>query len=185
MKTKQLICLLLAMMMIQGVSAQEKSKLVINYQYKKCRDFHDGLAVVVSGEGVGYIDKRGNVVVPFKKYKMVDPFSEGLAAVSQGDKWGYIDKQGHLVIALQYGGLPEEWKNNPMLTRNEANMMKAVSMFAAKDFHEGLAAVSRNGKWGFVDKNGKVVVDFQFDDAGDFHEGLARVRNKDNRHYTD
>ena len=181
MKIEQLICLLLAMMMVQGVSAQGKSKLMINYQYKKCGDFHEGLATVVNSEGVGYIDKRGNVVVPFKAYKLASHFSEGLAAVSQGDKWGYIDEQGNLVIALQYGGVPEEWKKSLRLAQNPDYVMKAISIFAAKNFHEGLAAVSENGKWGFIDKKGKVVIDFQFDEVGDFSEGLARVRNKDDK----
>lgn len=28
------------------------------------------------------------------------------------------------------------------------------------EFYEGLAAVEKDGKWGFIDKIGKVIIDF-------------------------
>ena len=40
---------------------------------------------------------------------------------------------------------------------------------------ECLARVYKNGKWGFVDKTGKVVIPLIYDDAGWFSEGLAEV----------
>ena len=45
----------------------------------------------------------------------------------------------------------------------------------ALDFSEGYAAVKKDGKWGYIDETGKVVVDFQFDWAGYFCEGVAVV----------
>jgi len=45
------------------------------------------------------------------------------------------------------------------------------------DFSEGLAAVKVNGKWGFIDKTGKIVIKPQFDsERQDFSEGLALVK---------
>ncbi|WP_170880351.1 WG repeat-containing protein [Paenibacillus odorifer] len=46
----------------------------------------------------------------------------------------------------------------------------------ASDFHEGLAGVERDGKWGFIDKTGKEVIAPQYDYARSFNEGLADVR---------
>ena len=43
-------------------------------------------------------------------------------------------------------------------------------------FHEGLAGVVINGKWGFIDKSGTLVIPARYDLAGDFSEGLAVVR---------
>ncbi|EHC9042961.1 WG repeat-containing protein, partial [Campylobacter coli] len=31
---------------------------------------------------------------------------------------------------------------------------------------EGLAGVKLNGRWGFMDKNGKIVIEPKFDDIG-------------------
>jgi len=48
-------------------------------------------------------------------------------------------------------------------------------------FHEGLAAVELNGKWGFIDKMGNLVIGrhwrhgLTYDAVGSFSEGLAAV----------
>lgn len=50
----------------------------------------------------GYIDHKGNVVIPFI-YKDAKFFSEGLAHVlTEDDKWGYFSRKGKLVIPTQW-----------------------------------------------------------------------------------
>lgn len=46
---------------------------------------------------------------------------------------------------------------------------------AAQPFSEGLAAVRRNGKWGYIDDKNKTVIPFHYDLAYEFSEGLAVV----------
>lgn len=45
----------------------------------------------------------------------------------------------------------------------------------ANSFSEGLAGVKKNGLYGFINKEGEVVIDFQFEFILDFSEGLAAV----------
>ena len=45
----------------------------------------------------------------------------------------------------------------------------------AGTFSDGLAAVEKNGKWGYVDENNKTVISFRYDIAGIFNEGYAVV----------
>lgn len=40
----------------------------------------------------------------------------------------------------------------------------------------GLARVKLTGKWGYIDRTGRIVINPQFEEAGDFSEGLARVK---------
>ena len=73
--------------------------------------FHDGLAAVMREDRNGdvkwgFIDKKGNVVIPFV-YEGAGAFSEGLAAVRREDRngdWksGFIDKKGNEVIPFVY-----------------------------------------------------------------------------------
>lgn len=42
-------------------------------------------------------------------------------------------------------------------------------------FNEGLAPVSINDKWGYIDKTVEIVIKPQFDRASMFNEGLAPV----------
>jgi hypothetical protein len=51
----------------------------------------------------------------------------------------------------------------------------ALDYTSASHFAEGLAPVERNGKWGFVDKRGLVIVPPTFSEAGSFRNGLSRV----------
>ena len=89
----------------------------------------------------GFIDKRGNLVIPCVwRSAFTHVFSEGLAVVTKEREtgpFGYIDITGNLVIPLSY-----EW---------------------ADSFHEGLAAVEdENSLIGFIDKEGNQVIDCLF-----------------------
>ena len=47
--------------------------------------------------------------------------------------------------------------------------------FGQPAFPEGLAAVSLNGRWGFIDLTGQFVIEPQFSFAENFANGVARV----------
>src|SRR4029077_8279715 len=99
-----------------------RGKIVIQPQFESWeRNFAEGRAVYgvspslsdVDHTKFGYIDEKGQVVVPAKFDKAQD-FSEGLAAVAfnAGKKskhefeksrhWGYIDRNGKSVITPQF-----------------------------------------------------------------------------------
>src|SRR6266568_6376956 len=48
-----------------------------------------------------------------------------------------------------------------------------------------LFPIDKDGKWGFIDRTGKVVIPIQFDSANDFHEGLALVIAKAKKLFID
>lgn len=49
---------------------------------------------------------------------------------------------------------------------------------AAYNFHEGLAAVKKEERWGYIDIEGNVIIPFVYDVAGRFQEGKADVVQK-------
>jgi hypothetical protein len=55
-----------------------------------------------------------------------------------------------------------------------------LNMKMQKTFHNGIAAVMKNGQYGYIDFTGKVLIDFQFMNARSFSEGLAPVSNAKN-----
>lgn len=156
-------------------------RVVIEYGYQDARDFHEGLAAVMSGDAWGYIDSRGRVALPFVyEFPEVGPFSEGLAFV--GDR--YVDASGapafedktfddgmpfsQGLAAVQTGG---RWGFIDLVGR----FVVAPSYEAAGSFSEGLAPVRKDGLWGYIDTSGRLKIPTQFLDARPFSEGLAAV----------
>ena len=72
-----------------------------------------------------------------KQYKNVDHYGDGAWLVWDGEHMGYIDCTGKIIVPCKY--------------------------YAYNPFSEGLAALQdkQNGKWGFVDKEGKSTFDYQ------------------------
>ena len=52
---------------------------------------------------------------------------------------------------------------------------------AAYSFHEGIAAVKVDHKYGYIDRHGLIVIKLDYDWASSFHNGLAMVE-RNNRY---
>jgi hypothetical protein len=46
----------------------------------------------------------------------------------------------------------------------------------SKEYIDSLIPVEINGKWGYIDKNGVIVIPAVYDDVRDFYEGLTMVK---------
>jgi hypothetical protein len=66
--------------------------------------FSEGLGTAEKSGKYGYINKSGEVIIPYK-YDFAMSFHEGLAFVRKNYKHGYIDKKGNEVIKLEYSSL--------------------------------------------------------------------------------
>ena len=87
--------------------------------------------------------------------------------------------QGRLIFGAAVSGHGENRRFK--FTDYNGVVRISTSFIKAHDFSEGLAAVKNgkdyyNGKWGFIDETGKVIVEFIYDhEPGDFNSGRARV----------
>lgn len=81
-------------------------------------------------------------------FSAANPFHEGMALVSSGNSLRFIYPSGATAINLS------GYDN-------------------AGNFSDGLAWVEANGKYGYIDKRGHLVIDTVFSLAGDFSEGFA------------
>ncbi|MGA9773604.1 MAG: WG repeat-containing protein [Blastocatellia bacterium] len=124
----------------------------------------------------GYADNKGRLVIP-PQFDIALPFIEGLARVAVTDKasskdktpgyrWGYIDTSGHIVVELQYSVLRDF---------SEGLAAAAVPNMDKEENRSYRDSLTHNLKWGYVDRNGQVVIPIRFLYAGDFSENLAPV----------
>ncbi|HYX30966.1 MAG TPA: WG repeat-containing protein [Pyrinomonadaceae bacterium] len=150
------VLLLLGLMLCSVSVAQPKSDAQL-------------FAVAKDGQ-YGFIDRTGKIVIPLQ-FDSASPFSEGLALVTLKDKKFFIDTTG---------------------------VMFEAKFDIIKEFSEGLAAVnigekripnigliSDPGKWGYIDKTGKLVIPMKFTHAESFSEGLAAISEGDRGAFID
>lgn len=142
----------------------------------------------------GYITPQGQFAI-CPAFDGASDFSEGLAAVKTGWAAGYIDRTGAYAIAPAFGAA-EEFRDGIATVRldgarlcidragniiGEAPPAPAPEFESGFDphyeFHDGLVRFVENQKFGYKDREGRVIVKPRFFDACDFSEGLAAVRN--------
>lgn len=128
-------------------------RIVIECIYDNVGRFSNGLARVETKRVCGFIDTKGNIVIPiiYDCMFIKSDFSDGLAAVAVAGKpgFGFINKAGETIIPFVF-----EY---------------------AKKFTNGLATVRRKDKWGFVNKKGEIAISFSFDHTRMFADGFAKV----------
>jgi uncharacterized protein (TIGR03067 family) len=177
--------------------------LVIEPRFQRVYPFSDGLAAAQIGNQWGFIDKTGRFVIE-PQFIEVAPFSCQRARVrlkEYTDPWGYIDTTGQIVIEPEYDAAAE-FQNGiarvGMATRldklkgylidagvkTDERYIDVNGNPAAKPRpeHYGMGTpnelipFTQDGKVGYVDVDGKVVIRPQFEAGARFSDGLALAR---------
>lgn len=110
--------------------------------------------------------------------RIIPYYSDGL--------WGYKNTLGQIVISSAFTDAQEFTdgvafaqttdKLYGLLSINNVWLVEPV-WTNVLPFSDGYAAVERDGQWGYIDKNGKVVIDYTFREVGSFHCGRAMARS--------
>jgi WG containing repeat len=185
----------------------KQGEWVIKPQFLNIGTFSEGLCCIRHDDGnVGFINKQGEWVIK-PQFQSAENFKEGLACVKLY-RWGFIDKQGQWVILPQFDkaysfseGLAAveiktpykkwalgrkrikyqlgyinrqgNWKISPYRERFGEDYYQVFS------FSEGLARISKDFQYRFINETDDYTVYPQFAAAGDFHEGLVWVKKED------
>src|SRR5687767_12537187 len=72
-----------------------------------------------------------------------------------------------------------------MMLISSATVFSQNQFDTIRSYSEGFAAVKQNGKWGFIDAKGTLVVRVKYDKVDDFSGGLANVWYADELHVVD
>ena len=157
--------------------------------YDVCHPYSEGMACVEVKGKCGFIDKNGYEIIPCK-YDDAEGFSEGLAGVEKGGKWGFIDRNGNEIIPCKYyytegfsEGLAyveielEEGRQFAYIDKTGIQRYtstdtiygpRVIKEYDFKSYSHGMVGVWNNGKYGYIDKMGNVVIPFgKFDKYDD------------------
>lgn len=123
----------------------------------------EGIAIIKINGKYGYIDIHGNTVV-MPQYDEAENFSNGIAVVTTEidgtDVRGAINMQGELVLPFKYKG--------SLIWYSE----EEVFAVAEKPYGEGQT-------WKLLDRNGKALSDFEWDEILSFENNRAAVCKDD------
>ncbi|MCK5032971.1 MAG: WG repeat-containing protein [Calditrichia bacterium] len=146
-----------------------KNKLdveIIAPKFNFAQDFSKhGIAAVVEDSGWVYINKKGEKIIrPHVVDNGPDYFSFGLARFELKNKFGFFDEKGDVVIKSKFD-----------YARPFADRKAAVCKDCQfKENGEHLEII--NGKWGFINLKGKLIIPYIYDEVGDFENGYADVK---------
>jgi len=162
-------------------------------EFEEARPFVDGLACVKKDGKFGVIKKNRKWLVKPTYEQAGLKYSEGALAVLQDGDWGFLDDKGEWILEPLYRNdvaHAPQYKDGlaPVADRQSGQWgfidqtgkwMVHPQYDLANEFSDGLAAVKSGDKWGFINRNGQLVIPFkEYTKVGDFENGLCRVTLK-------
>ncbi|MGB0524791.1 MAG: WG repeat-containing protein, partial [Flammeovirgaceae bacterium] len=99
-------------------------------------------------------------------------------------KWGILQSNGEWYLEPNYKYL-DDFENKfviahaadgVVLLDSTKTMISEYFESSRFSISEGMVAMKRDGKWGYINLKGELVVKPQFDEAYDFIDGYAAVR---------
>jgi hypothetical protein len=156
---------------------------IVNPQFAWARPFYNGLAVVGIDGKEGFLDEHGDIRIK-PQFDEAESFSGKLAPVRVGRKWGFVDGTGRMIVEPQFqaaasfhDGLARilVWER---LDCGNQEFTKDSAKEGEFTFHKGDLVLCRpiDGKLGFIDEGGNLVVPPQYQHAEDASDGLALVQ---------
>ncbi len=167
------------------------------FQYDRIDRFDNGYAQFTIGiddfpnEKYGMLNTKGQEVI-VGKYSSLSSFSEGYFAFKNEDNTcGYVNEKGEETLLEKYTFTSSFHDNLAIVSVGDVSTGKSKDGIIDKNFktilepkysriegfNEGLAAfVDENGKWGYLDTNGEIVIKAQYDLVLPFENGLAIVQ---------
>lgn len=146
----------------------------------------DRVPLLIDG---AWVRATGEFALGSAVFEQIGMYSDGYAAARVNGRWGVVGLELDWLVPAEYDGIVMDelgrcCGQGAVFVRQDGIVRLIVGgRFIGEAFDdarpfsgEGFAAVMRNGRWGFIDIDGSVVIDFVFDDALSFGQHLAAVR---------
>jgi len=168
MKINQLIILLSLLSISSCEQKVEIEDVDYNYFNKSVSDsIAEEVLIAVTdeeflqaGARVAYINQKGDTIIPFNKYAYLG-----------------TDTLIHFANVIEYSN-DSSFGRWLAIDENQNTLYEIVSFDNGPDyFNEGLVRVKRNGKMGFANQYGQIVIPCEYEYVWWFEGGKAKVTN--------
>ena len=161
----------------------KQGKNILESKHEKAYPFKSGFAPFKDQGKMGIIDDSNNIIIP-ARYTDIQVMGPEQFQYFEVEKFGMLGKNGEqLIPPIMDLILPIE-ENKTACMKDELWAFYTSSGEQLSDFEydliwsfkEGLARVAFLSGVGFMNHEGKLVINPDFADVNDFSEGLARVQ---------
>ena len=150
----------------------DKLEIVLPVVYDELGTFEDGLAYAKLNEKMMIIDVSGKEVLDVSRYDYVHSFYNGYCGVSLDGKVGLIDMAGKEVLPCEYsfayatsqGLLWASSMNGDLEFLFDSTGKKLIEKERVNGFTEDYFIAMEKGKYGIIDRTGKVILPFEYDE---------------------
>ena len=158
--------------------------------YDRIIPWDNGALLVKKGDKCGVLNREGKVIVPVEYLTILIPNHGKTYLVENNEAhWGAYNSEGQLLLTAVYDEITAAAENNDsfavrqgtewrLVRRDGSPLGNEVFDYIGEFNEEMLAPVKKKDKWGYVNDNGKIVIDLQFDGAKEFSGGLAAVKQQ-------
>lgn len=170
---------------------------VLDILYREGCHYHYALAKKLKTPSPyieGVLDLLGHINNIPQNQSISEPSGIFPILFTENGLWGYKETTGKTIIEAIYdegtdfkdGLAVVRIKNTFQVIDTEGKVIiNGIDYQAIKPFSENRAAVCKNNKWAFINRNGKLVCDFIFDNAGSVHNNRASIKIANSWGYAD
>jgi WG containing repeat len=134
--------------------------------------FSEGFAVISNFNEVWFINRKGEKQFDKTWKDHRGNFENGIAIVSdiKFDDYYYINANGQKLTNFPEGNISIFKKGFAVVFNNKYAIIDSIgnkiydSFDAFGGFNDDLIKIKKNGKWGFIDKTGRVIIDFLYEE---------------------
>lgn len=168
-----------------------EGKIIQEIQFEDIGDCSENRIGFVQNGQAGFMDETGRVIIE-PRFEEATGFQSDIARVSIDEKMAAIKSDGLFILPPKFNKispasdgliLAEEDKKCFVYSisgKKVANLTDrcAPPVNGIDGYHKGLARVEKKGKYGFIDRKGKIVIPTIYDQTGSFSDELCPVKIK-------
>lgn len=172
-------------------------KPITDFEYDEIKSIHDNVLAVREGEFWGAIDTLGTQLLPFD-YDYIEDFKGDFVTLRNKKKQVFclINKYGKVLIDNGVNGSNLIREDIPNLIAVETDKWGVIDINGKEilpfdydniyeaNFDEPFSVITRLGQSGLINKNGKLLIDAEYDKIDVFPEGAIATYNTDSLLYS-
>lgn len=145
--------------------------------------FINGYMRVRNKGKAGIINEKGKIIIPLEYDNVLD-YMHNMFTAEKDNKWGIIDINNKIIISFEYGRIRHFQNELALITEkgtgyvnpnNEVVIEPQYDFNLLGDFHNELALIKKDNKYGYINKDNQIMIPIIYENALPFYNDTAVV----------